>query len=97
MDWATGILEACRSSSSYTYAANHAEIILLAGSVLFLLLRGNWRGALVLVFGGVLCYANYYMFAQQLYFKMSPVYAAALAGTSVFLLILLVYQLIHAD
>ena len=97
MDWVTVFLDACRSNSSYIYAADHAEIILLAGGILFLLLRGSPKGALVLALGGILCYANYYMFAQQLYFAMSPIFAVALAGASVFLLILLVYQLINAN
>ena len=96
MDWVAAVLDACRSSSSYIYAADHAEIILLAGGILFLLLRGSPKGALVLALTGILCYANYYMFAQQLYFTMSPIYAVALAGASVVLLVLLVYQLIHA-
>jgi uncharacterized membrane protein YjjP (DUF1212 family) len=95
MAWATGILETIHSNSLYMYASQHAEFILLLAGALFLLMRGKWRGALVLVLAGVLCYANYYMFAEQLYFTISPVYAGAFAATSVVLLVLLVYQLIH--
>lgn len=97
MDWLAGVLEACRSSASYNYAADHAEIVLLTGAILLLLLKGNVKASLILVFGGVLGYANYYVFSQQLYRIMPPIFAASFAAVSVVLLVLLVYQLIHSN
>lgn len=95
MDWVIGVIDACRANPTYNYAADHAEIILSAGVMLFLLSRRNFKGALTVGFGGVLCYANYYMFTRQVYFTLPPTYAVGLAAASVFVLVFLVYQLIQ--
>lgn len=97
MDWLGGIIETCRSSAPYTYAAEHAEFIIIVAGILFFLFRGNVKASLVLALAGVLCYANYYVFSQNLYLTMPPVYAASFAGISALVLVLLVYQLIHSN
>jgi hypothetical protein len=97
MDWIVGVIEACRSNSLYIYAAERAEIILLAGAVLFFVLKGNVKVALILAFAGVLGYANYYVFSQELYQTMPPIYAGSFAAASAIVLVLLVYQLIHSN
>ena len=95
MDRVIGILDACRANPTYNYATDHAEIILPAVAMLFLLSRRNFRGALTLGFGGALCYANYYMFTRQVYFTLPPMYAVSLAAASTFVLVFLIYQLIQ--
>ncbi len=97
MDWVLGILDACMANTAYIYAANHAEIVLLGGAILFLLLRKNLGGALTLGLGGTLCYTNYYMFSHQLYFTLPPEYSIGFAALSGFLLVLVVYKLIHVS
>jgi hypothetical protein len=96
MDWVLGILDACQTSATYNYAADRAEIILLGAAILFLLLKKNFRGALTLGLGGALCYANYYMFSRQFYYTLPLSYSIGFAAVSSFLLILVVYDLIHA-
>ena len=96
MDRVTYILDACRSFWAYNYAVNHPEVVLPAGILLYLLLRRDTRSALIIAFGGALCCANYYMFAQQLYFAVPIAYSAAFAAVSAIVLVLLVYQLIQA-
>lgn len=96
MDWVLGILDVCRTSTTYSYAADRAEIILLGTAILFLLLRRNLRGALTLGLGGALCYANYYMFSRHFYFTLPPAYSIGFAAVSTFLLVLVVYELIQA-
>jgi hypothetical protein len=96
MDWVLGILNACQTSATYNYAADRAEIILLGAALLFLLMRKNYRGALTLGLGGTLCYANYYMLSRQFYYTLPLAHSVAFAAVSSFLLILLVYDLIHA-
>ena len=95
MGWVIGVIDACRANPTYNYAADHVEIILPAAAMLFLLSTRNFKGALTLGFGGVLCYANYYMFTRQVYFTLPPMYAVGLAAASVFVLVFLVYQFIQ--
>jgi hypothetical protein len=95
MDWVLGILNAYRVNATYNYAADHAEIVLFTGAILFLLMKKNFGGALTLGLGGALCYANYYMFSHQLYFTLPPEYSIGFAAVSSFLLVLVVYKLMH--
>lgn len=97
MDWVTAILDACRSSAAYNYTAGHPEAVLPAGAMLYILLRRNLKAALILAFGAALCSANYYMFAQQLYSAVPIIYVAGFMAVSAMVLVLLVYQLIHAE
>ena len=95
MDWVTYILDACRSSWAYNYAADHPEVVVPAGIMLYLLLRRNVRSGLIIAFGMALCYANYYIFAQQIFFGVPILYTAAFAAISAIVLVLLVYQFIQ--
>ena len=95
MDWVTYVLDACRSSWAYNYAVNHPEVVLPAGVLIYLLLRRNTRSALIIAFGGALCCANYYLFAQQLHFAVPIAYSATFAAVSAIVLVLLVHQLIQ--
>lgn len=79
----------------YAIVAHYPEVALLGGIVAFLLFRGKLKSALILLFGAALCLANYFIFVEYSSLTIPITYAVGFAGVSVFLLLLLVYQLIH--
>ncbi len=78
------------------YGVTHPELVLVAGLMLYLLTHRKFRAALMLAFGAALCFANYYVFAEYNVLMIPLVYAAAFAGVSIFLLLLLVYEFIQS-
>jgi hypothetical protein len=81
----------------YNYSAIHPEVALLVAILAFLVLRGKIKSALILLLGAALCLANYFIFLEYNSLSIPLYYAAAFAGISVFLLLLLVYQFIHSS
>ncbi len=81
----------------YTFSATNPGISLLILILGYLLLRRKVKSALILLFGTALCLANYYIFSQMDTLAFPFTYTAAFAGVSIFLLLLLVYQLIHTS
>lgn len=81
----------------YNYTVFHPEMALIIAILLFLVLRGKVKSALILLFGVALCFANYFVFLEYNSFSIPLYYAAAFAGISVFLLLLLLHQFIHSS
>jgi hypothetical protein len=81
----------------YSYCTVHPEVALLLAILVFLVLRGKVKSALILILGVALCFANYFIFLEYNSLSIPLYYAAAFGGISVFLLMLLLYQLIHSS
>ncbi len=96
MGWISDLFGESRLATVCEYALERPEATLALAAILFLLLRGSFRTALILAFGAVLCWANYYVFAQKIIFTMPLGYAVVFAAISVVALILVVYQLIQS-
>jgi hypothetical protein len=74
---------------------DYPEAVLLAGIMAFLLLRSKFRASLLLFFGIMLCFANYFVLKEQVFLLISPLYAVGFGAISVILLLLLLYEFIH--
>jgi hypothetical protein len=79
----------------YNFFQRYPEAVLVVGFLLFLLVRGKFHAALMLLLGITLCCANYYLFFQFSIYAISLPYAIVCAGVSIFLLILILYQLLQ--
>jgi hypothetical protein len=95
MNYLTEFLNAEWFSAICTFFGRFPEAVLLVGFILFLLVREKFHAALMLVFGATLCFANYYLFSQYSISLISLPYAMAFAGISIFVLLLIVYQLVQ--
>jgi len=73
----------------------HPEIVLTALGTLYLTVKGKLNAALTLAFAGAVCYANFYMLEERLYFTAPLAYTITFAVISAVVLVLLVYQLIQ--
>ncbi len=83
-------------SEAYRFCASHPEAVSLGGLMLFLILRHKLKAALILAFAVTLCFGNYFMFSEHHALALPIIYSAGLAGASIFLLLLLVYQFIDS-
>ena len=95
MGWVSYLIDASRLVDAWSYAQEHPGMVLAVGAMVFFLLRGNLRATLILAFGVTLCWANYYIIAQQIIFAVPLVYAVGFAAVSTITLLLLVYQFIQ--
>ncbi len=74
---------------------NYPEAILLVGAMTLLLLRRKFKACLILAFGVILCFANYFILTEYASLAIPSHYAVGLGAVSVLLLLLLLYQFIH--
>ena len=95
MEWVSHLLELLKYSAPYQFTAQYPAVVIPAAVILLAVMHRNFKAGLTFAFAGVLCYANYYLFSQQLYATLPLLYTGAFAAISAISLVLIVFHLIQ--